>query len=99
MVSPGLNTKVTLRRYKTVFHKAHATVRERAILPREYGVFKDKIFIKLVDRKILVDAGSERYYYDDVREQYLIKRASLQVVFVLAAIIFIIFGYFLWKTN
>jgi len=99
MTSPGLNTKVTLRRYKTVFHKAHATVRERAILPREYGIFKDKIFLKLVERKIIIDAGSERYYYDDNREQYLLKKASLQVVFVLVAIILIIFGYFLWKTN
>ena len=91
-------SKVKLRRYRTVFHKAHATVPDRAIRPSEYSIIKDEIFNRLERRKIIVNIGNDKFYFDDQREKYLERQASIQVISVLAIVIILVFLYFLWKT-
>jgi len=98
MASSMMANKVVLRRYRSIFMKTHATTPERAILPSEYGILNDKVFRRLVNQKIILDDGKGRFYFDSLREKYLIRITSYRVVFILAAFVLLIFIYFLWKT-
>jgi hypothetical protein len=98
MASSVMANRVRLRRYRNIFQKAHATIPERAIHLGDYGILRDKMFNRLLNRKIIIGIGNVRFYYDLMREKYLVRKGSLQVVFILAVIIVITFIIFLWKT-
>ena len=89
--------RAKIRRYKSVFHKAHATVPERAILPWEYGIIKGKIFDRLVRQKILVPTVNDKYYLDELRDKNLVKRSSLIAIIAIVAIILIVLVVFLLR--
>jgi len=98
MASVIMENRVRLRRYKRIFQKVHATIPERAIIPSEHGIAKDRLFNLMVARKIFVAAGNDKFFYNSLREKQLIRKGSLQVVLVLVIIIVLTYIFFLWRT-
>lgn len=99
MSASQLAIRVRIRRYKGIFHKAHATVRDRAILPWEYGINRGMIFNRLVRQKILVPVGNDKFFLDELRDKYLIKRSTFIMIAVMVIIILIIFIVFMLKIH
>jgi hypothetical protein len=97
MASSEMAVRVKLRRYKSIFHKAHATVPERAILPWEYGITRGMTFNRLVRQKIIVPAGNDKYYLDENRDKTLRKRSNIIAIAAIIIIILIVFTIFMKK--
>ena len=95
MAASEMAITAKIRRYKSIFHKAHATAPERAILPWEYGITRGMIFNRLVRQKILVPAGNDKYYLDELRDKTLRKRSSLIAIIGIVLIILIVLFVFL----
>jgi hypothetical protein len=98
MAPSEMAIRARLRKYKTIFHKAHAIIPERAIRPEDFGITRGRIFNRLLRQKIIVSVGNDKFFYDVLREKYLIKRSSLTVIIVLAVMVLIVFIFFLSRT-
>jgi hypothetical protein len=79
--------RVKKRHYMRIFKKAHALNPEKAILPAEYGISMGKVFRKLVRDRILVNAGGDKFYLDEIRDYKLRRRASIIVIVILLVIV------------
>jgi len=97
MAASEIAIRAKIRKYKSIFLKAHATSSDRAIQPWDYGVKKGIIFNKLVRQKIIISAGNDKYYIDELRDRSLRQRSNIITVIILIIFILIVFAFFMSK--
>ena len=62
------------RKYIRIFKNQGAISPATSIIPAEYGIRHTLVFKKLLRQGIIIQAGNEKYYLDEIKEEQVRNR-------------------------
>jgi len=98
MFNPGIEVIAKQKKIIGRFQTANATTPERAIDPFILGLKNNRIFRKLVSRRILVEVSSSLFYLDELRAKvYRVTRRRIAFgIMIVLLVAFTVFCIIAW---